>query len=180
MAELRVQSRVGNLGDMHTENRDNSDAGDSRPKSGMTIRSVFAALLLLVVATTAKIVIVVLALVGGGLLGHWVADRPGLLIGVTAGTVIAVTGCYLVVTRTHDSAAILQDVAADTAIWTAAGWLITMGWLLGDAVSDTGAVVGVLLAALVVGIVAVVVASRRDRSLVAAMRRRTAQRSDQA
>ncbi|WP_123788415.1 hypothetical protein [Phytoactinopolyspora halophila] len=120
----------------------------------------------------AKIIAVLVALAGPGVLGHVVAGRSGVMIGITVGAVVVLAICYAVVTRTSDAAQAAQDVGADAMVWVSAGWVIVAGWLVGDTMSTAGAIIGSLLSVLVVGVTGLAVAARLDGSLAAALRRR--------
>lgn len=147
-----------------------------RSRAGLWARAVPVALGVIALAWVMKIIAVAVALVGPGLLGYQLADQPGVMVGITVGALVVLTVCYLAVTRTGDGASVVHEISAESIVWVSGGWTVAMGWLLGDAVSSVGAVVGLVLAIVAFGVVGLVVISKLDGGLVPTLRRRAVRR----
>ncbi|WP_129667336.1 hypothetical protein [Phytoactinopolyspora endophytica] len=154
------------------DERTGAEEGGEEP----LVRSVLAVLGLVVVVWMAKAVIVVVTFVGSGLLGYAVAETVGVMVAVTAGAVLVLAACYAVVTRTPETATARHEICGQSMIWISCSWVIVMGWLLGERISGTAAVIGLLTAVFVVALVGLVVASQLEGDLVTTLRRRTAQK----
>lgn len=151
-----------------------AESSAARGRAGLWAQAAPVALGVVALAWVTKIVAVAVALVGPGLLGYQLAGQPGVMVGITVGAAIVVAGCYLAVTRTGDGASVVHEISAESIVWVSGGWAAAMGWLLGDAVSSGGAVVGLVLAIVAFGVVGLVVMSKLDGGLVQTLRRRAA------
>ncbi|NEE04508.1 hypothetical protein [Phytoactinopolyspora halotolerans] len=159
---------------MEVRGRDDHERTGARgsDESSSVLRAILAVVGLVIVVWIAKALIVTGTVVGSALLGHRVAGMTGVMIGMTVVAAAVVAACYAVVVGTPRHATTRQEICSQSMIWIVCVWTVAMGWLIGERVSDTAAVVGLLVAIVVVGVAGLAVAARMDSDVVSALRRR--------